>query len=58
VAVAVPIPAVRIIAVVGAFVLPWVGVVGANAVREKALHGTRAGFMPVPRNSLGGPTDK
>jgi Flp pilus assembly protein TadB len=52
VAIAVPIPAVRIVAVVGAFVLPWIGVVGANAVREKVLHGSNAGFVPEPRNTL------
>ncbi len=52
VAIAVPIPAVRIVALAGAFILPWVGVVGANAVREKVLHGTGPGFIPEPRNSL------
>jgi hypothetical protein len=57
VAVFVPIPAVRIVAVAGAFILPWIGVVGANAVREKRLHGAGGGFVPVPRNSLSGPHD-
>ena len=57
VAIAVNIPAVRIVAVAGAFLLPWIGVVGANAVREKVLHGTAGSFVPEPRNSLTGPTD-
>jgi len=57
VAIAVNIPAVRIVAVAGAFILPWIGVVGANAVREKVLHGTAGAFVPEPRNSLAGPTD-
>ena len=52
VAIAVPIPAVRIVALAGAFILPWVGVVGANAVRQKVLHGSSAEFVPEPRNSL------
>ena len=52
VAIAVPIPAVRIVALAGAFVLPWIGVVGANAVRQKALHGSSAEFVPEPRNAL------
>ena len=56
VAIAVSIPAVRIVAVIGAFVLPWIGVVGANAVREKVLHGSGPGFVPEPRNSLAAPT--
>lgn len=58
VAIAVPLPAVRIVAVIGAFVLPWIGVVGANAVREKVLHGNGSGFVPEPRNSINGPADR
>ena len=50
-AVIVPIVWIRIIAVAAAFVLPWVGVVGANAVRERMLHGSD-GYVAEPRNSL------
>ena len=52
IAIAVQIPIVRIVALAGAFILPWIGVVGANAVREKVLHGSAASFVPEPRNSL------
>ena len=52
VALVVTIPIVRIIAIAGAFILPWVGVVGANAVREKVRNGSGDSFVPEPRNAL------
>lgn len=50
VAIVVPIAPIRIVAIAGAFVLPWIGVVGANAVRQKLLRSP--GFVPEPRNSI------
>lgn len=50
VAVAVPIMWIRVIAFLGAFLLPWFGVVGANAVRRRTLK--TPGFIPQARRAL------
>jgi Flp pilus assembly protein TadB len=52
VAVLVPVPFVRIVAVIGACVLPYVAVVGANTVRRASPGRAPAYYIPGPRNEL------
>jgi hypothetical protein len=52
VAVAVTLPPVRIVAVVGAVILPYVAVVGANTVRRVTPDRTPAYYIPAPRPEL------
>ena len=52
VAVAVPVPVVRIVALVGACVLPYVAVVGANTVRRVTPSGVPAYYLPAQDRQL------
>jgi Protein of unknown function (DUF3099) len=52
VAVAVPVPAIRLVAVIGAVVLPYVAVVGANTVRRVGPDRDPSYFIPGPRREL------
>jgi Flp pilus assembly protein TadB len=52
VAVLVPVPIVRIVAVAGATVLPYVAVVGANTVRRVGPDRRPAYYIPGPRPEL------
>ena len=54
VAVVVSVPIVRIIAVVGACVLPYIAVVAANTVRSVAPDTRPAYYIPPPVNELTG----
>ena len=52
VAVLVPVPIVRVVAVIGACVLPYVAVVGANTVRRVGPDRSPAYYLPGPRPEL------
>lgn len=52
VAVVVPVPAVRIVAIIAACVLPYVAVVGANTVRRLSPGGDPAYYVPRPDRQL------
>lgn len=52
IAVVVPVPAVRIAAIVGACVLPYIAVVFANTVRRLDAADRPAYYLPQPTNQL------
>jgi hypothetical protein len=52
VAVIVSVPAVRIAAIVGACILPYVAVVGANTVRSTAINHKPSFYLPGPREEV------
>jgi tetrahydromethanopterin S-methyltransferase subunit C len=52
VAVAVAQPVVRVAAIVGACVLPYIAVVGANTVRRVAPDRNPSYYIPGPRNEI------
>jgi hypothetical protein len=52
VAVLVSVPAIRIAAAIGAAVLPYVAVVGANTVRKVTPSGVPAYYVPRPDRQL------
>ncbi|MFL6136457.1 MAG: DUF3099 domain-containing protein [Frankiaceae bacterium] len=52
IAVLVPVPIIRIVAVVGACVLPYVAVVGANTVRRVGPDRAPSYYIPGPRPEL------
>ena len=52
VAVLVTVPIIRIVAVVGACVLPYIAVVGANTVRRVGPDRAPSYYIPGPRNEL------